>query len=424
MRNYLERLDKKQRQVLTFVGRLADKVPVNAYVVGGPVRDILLKRKVIDLDIVVEGDAIALAKQYARHSRGTVVVHERFGTASVRCSDGRRVDFATARQEEYEHPGALPRVKVGFIGDDLFRRDFTVNAMAIRINSGRFGQLVDEFGGLKDIQGKKIRILHDRSFVDDPTRILRAVRFEQRLGFALEKKTLGFLTLAIKDDSPSTVKPERYFTEFRKALSEPSPVKVLSRLNRLQGLKFLGLSGKIDSRLMRTLEYNIRLFSVRHKTVDRSQLSFLYVMALLQDRGSGQRTAFGEKFNLTRRERTAVLQLASVKGIFRFLNRKRLASSAVFKALRPLSIETVAYMWSFRSVAVVQQRIDVFLDRSSHVSLGINGHDLEGFGVASGRQMKDILDDILSAKIDGKIRTRKQELAWARKSAKGIRERK
>ena len=193
MRNLLSKLDKNTLAILEEIGRKADEQGSLAYVVGGFVRDILLRRRNLDIDVVVEGDALLLAKMYAQQHQASLTIHNRFGTAVVKLTEGYRVDFATARKERYLHPGALPIVEKGVIRDDLFRRDFSINAMAVRINRDSWGQLVDEFGGLEDIKNKKIRVLHEKSFIDDPTRILRAVRFERRFKFIIEPGTREFL---------------------------------------------------------------------------------------------------------------------------------------------------------------------------------------------------------------------------------------
>ena len=162
------------------------------YIVGGLVRDLFLERTNLDLDLVVEGDAINLAQEMARTWQGKLTTHPRFGTAKLQWSNW-SVDLATARAETYARPGALPTVKPGTISTDLVRRDFTINAMAVELNPGHFGELLDPHRGRDDLYGKRIRVLHDRSFIDDATRIWRALRYEQRLDFQIEPATLRLL---------------------------------------------------------------------------------------------------------------------------------------------------------------------------------------------------------------------------------------
>ena len=161
----------------------------NAYVAGGFVRDLLLQVKNTDIDIVIEGDGIRFAKTLAEQRHGIVHPHEKFGTATVIFPDQTRIDVATARLEYYEHPAAMPTVELSSIKLDLYRRDFTINAMAIHLNPDRFGTLVDYFNCQNDLKERRIQVLHNLSFVEDPTRIFRAIRFEGRLDFTITRHT-------------------------------------------------------------------------------------------------------------------------------------------------------------------------------------------------------------------------------------------
>jgi tRNA nucleotidyltransferase (CCA-adding enzyme) len=160
------------------------------YLVGGTVRDILLGERSFDVDIAVEGDAIALAQALADALGGRVRAHDKFGTAVVLYAEDERVDVVTARTEFYDAPAALPTVEHASIREDLFRRDFTINAMAVSLKGADLGRLVDPFGGRRDLEAKTIRVLHNLSFIDDPTRIFRAIRYENRYGFRMDDHTL------------------------------------------------------------------------------------------------------------------------------------------------------------------------------------------------------------------------------------------
>ena len=174
---------------MRLAGELAQKRGQKLYLVGGVVRDLLLGRENFDLDLVVEGDAIALAQELAEARQCKLVTHQRFGTAKLTW-DGGSADLATARSETYAKACALPTVNPSTIRDDLLRRDFTINAMAVALTPDLYGQLLDLYGGLSDLEGKLVRVLHGKSFIDDATRIWRAIRYEQRLSFHLESETL------------------------------------------------------------------------------------------------------------------------------------------------------------------------------------------------------------------------------------------
>jgi len=221
MKNLLFHLNPKSLALVRSIGVLAKAQGVSAYLVGGPVRDLMLKCPTIDLDITVEGSGMRLADSFAALHRGAKVTrYPAFKTATVVLADGVQVDFATARKETYARGGAFPAVKPSTLKDDLFRRDFTINAMAIAINPETWGKLIDPFNGKADLLFQRLRVLHEKSFVDDPTRILRAARFKARLGFRMEAKTLKFLKLAIKIKVLDTIKPQRYLKDFNKLLKE------------------------------------------------------------------------------------------------------------------------------------------------------------------------------------------------------------
>ncbi len=228
-------------RLLKEIGELADEMGYPAFIVGGTVRDLLLGTKNIDIDIVVEGDAIKLGKVFAEKMFADIIIHKYFGTCSVTTKAGERIDFATARRETYKRPGAMPTVEFSSLKDDLSRRDFTVNAMAISINDNNCGKLIDFFGGEKDLASKHIRVLHDKSFIDDPTRIFRAVRFEKRFGFAIERRTLKLIKDAIKKEMPGKVSRGRVKKELDLIDKEKNKLNMLNRLEELNLWRYAAL---------------------------------------------------------------------------------------------------------------------------------------------------------------------------------------
>ena len=201
------------------------------YLVGGPVRDALLDAPLLDLDFAVEGDAVATARLLAKRLGGRLTVHSRFGTATI-VSGGDRIDLVTARQEVYPEPGQLPQVSPGSIFDDLARRDFSINAMALSLSPAA-GGLIDPLGGLDDLEAGVIRALHPGSFVDDPTRILRAVRYEQRFGFRIDGATLAYMAEAVSGGYMDAVSGDRWRHELERILEEANPGPPLLRAAEL-----------------------------------------------------------------------------------------------------------------------------------------------------------------------------------------------
>jgi len=413
VKNFLDRLDAESSRILRRVGAQADEDGLRAYAVGGCVRDLILKRKVLDLDVVIEGDAITVARKFSSDCAGKFIAYPQFGTATVFLPNGRAVDFASVRQESYLHPGALPVVAKGNIKDDLFRRDFTVNAMAIVINPQCFGQLVDHYGGLNDIKSKRIRVLHDQSFVDDPTRILRAVRFEQRFQFRIEPATLCLLRQSLKNGAPATVKPQRYFEEFKKNLQELNVSKNLRRLSKLEALDFLGHPFKLERRHMRLLRETskILLWADKNLTDCPSQNRWsAFLMIIFDGMPSVRVVRILEKFSVANVDRKKMIgSLSSGK----ILAKLALSLRKAFEAMRPLSVEELLFLRAKTLSAAARVRIEKHLLQWRHLKLQINGDDLKRLGIPSGKNYKIILDEVLCALVEGRCLSKFDQLACA-----------
>src|SRR4030042_6195240 len=229
-----QRLPAESLNLIRAAGELASEQGLGLYLVGGAVRDLLLGRANFDLDLVVEGDAPKLASRLAQREGGEIVVHRRFGTAKFRYKK-LSIDFVTARAETYAHPGALPTVRPGSIKDDLWRRDFTINAIAIHLDRDNFGTPLDPYGGEDDLENRLIRILHEKSFIDDATRMLRAIRYEQRFDFQLEPNTEELLRRDL--GMLNTISGDRIRHELELILKEECPEKMLRRASELGVLK-------------------------------------------------------------------------------------------------------------------------------------------------------------------------------------------
>lgn len=410
MKDYLERIDRRIYAIIRKIGREADRQGVAAYLVGGIVRDLILGRDNWDVDIVMESDAVRFAQGLAEKFGIHAKMYKEFGTATLAWPMGLRIDCATARQECYPHPGALPVVSRGTLKDDLFRRDFTINAMAMAINQDRFGQLVDEFDGLSDLRGKKIRILHEGSFTDDPTRILRAVRFEQRLRFHIEGQTLRLLKQALRQKVFDKVKPPRYFTEFRKMLSEEEPLAPLKRLKSLGAMSLIDPAWKMDFGILAQIQRRVRRLP-RNQSGSRW---LLYLMASAQAVPSRKLDGILRKFHLNNDTVESVAQASRAASLLRKLGVFDLSRSGVYRILKPLRREVVAYLRLRASQKRIAQRIDRYLRYDASARLDINGEDLKRMGVKPGKEIGTILEKILDMKIDGLARGRKAQMNVAR----------
>lgn len=227
-----KKFPKKILSIIKLVGDVADREGFPVYIVGGPVRDLLLGVSNYDLDFVAEGKGIEFAEILNASLKGRLKIHQAFKTATIERKDC-RIDIATARSESYKRPAAYPDVRPGSVKEDLFRRDFTINAMAVSINKKGFGQLVDYYGGTEDLEKGIIRAMHDRSFIDDPTRIFRAVRFSARFGFKIEPHTRALMKKAVLGGFLGEVNRGRIKKEVELFLNEKKPLECLRAFSNL-----------------------------------------------------------------------------------------------------------------------------------------------------------------------------------------------
>ncbi|MFH0753175.1 MAG: hypothetical protein V2A70_01255 [Candidatus Omnitrophota bacterium] len=238
------------RDFLRAAGAVADSRGVRACLVGGMVRDLLLGVASTDVDVVIEEDVFQTARKLAKQFNAQMTSHEKFRTATLVFKSGLVVDLVTARRETYSKGGALPDVVPSVMKDDILRRDFTINAMAIGLNTGDFGVLYDQAGGFKDLQAKLIRVLHAASFIDDPTRILRAARYAVRFGFQLDALTQDLLDQAVMMDVFKSITQPRYFLEFRRILEEPDPVPALDCLASWNAVRYIPYHAQARAQLI------------------------------------------------------------------------------------------------------------------------------------------------------------------------------
>ncbi|MBI5873540.1 MAG: CCA tRNA nucleotidyltransferase [Candidatus Omnitrophica bacterium] len=404
---------------IRFAGRLADEKKINAYVVGGFVRDLFLGIPDYDIDLVVEGDGIAFAEELSSKLSLHVVTHKRFGTATLSGLEGFKVDIATSRKEIYEKPAALPTVSKGLIQDDLFRRDFTINAMAIAINSPCFGKLMDFYGGQDDLKKGLIRALHPLSFIDDPTRILRAVRFEQRFDFKIEKQALVWIKEAVHRRMLHIVQKHRLRDELILIFKEKAPIKPLKRLYALCGLTYIAEGLRFQRHwpnyfheaAKKIAWYREHFLHKRHIEPYVIYLAlFFYPLSLKAAKKAMLDFAFHKGVS----SRVVSLKENTLK-IKKELSKKNVVPSTVYRLLEPLSYEVILLFEILARHKAISGHIEDFLFIYNGQRLHIKGEDLSRLGLKPGPYFKKVLDDILVAKIDGKVRDREEELGLARK---------
>ncbi len=406
--------------LLQQAGELAEGRHVRVYVVGGFVRDLLLGIPNLDLDMVVEGDGIRFAKALARRHRDRVTTHDRFGTATITLADGQTLDVATARTESYDSPAALPTVRRSSIKEDLRRRDFTINTMAIRLNADHPGELVDLYGGLRDLQNKTIRVLHGLSFIDDPTRVFRAIRLEQRLGFQLDQDTAVLMTEAVKMGLLHRLSPSRLSVELHHVLSEREPVKTLARLADFNLLQFIHPRLKWTpglARLMKAVENTVEW----HAGVSLGPLAspwVVYGMALLDALPQSAIQETLTRLTFRRRQRQALLWTSQESTRLLLTLDRTVKPSETFRALCNFPEETLMFLMAkTRSKRTKQKIVDMFTTYR-RVKPILRGNDLKAMGLEPGPSYNRILDRLLDARLDGTVETETDERRLVQQLAK------
>jgi tRNA nucleotidyltransferase (CCA-adding enzyme) len=415
----LDRLPHGVMNLLRTAGELAERLDYSAYVVGGFVRDLLLGIDNLDVDLVVEGDGITFARAFANEREGSVTVHDRFGTAVVRFADGFKVDVATARTEYYEYPAALPNVERSTIKKDLYRRDFTINTLAVRLNPDVFGQLIDFYGGQRDLKKQLIRVLHSLSFVEDPTRVFRAVRFELRFGFHSSKETLSLIKDAVKMELFHRLSGQRLLDELRLLFSERTPRRAVRRLADLDLLRFIHAKLVWSSRLDRRLiEVEEGLDWHRFSCVDRTVRRWLvYFMALAEVLPEQSVHDVLERFPFTESERSAINAARfTTQHICRQLNRRtHLRPSETVRLLASLSDETLVFLLAKNKSETAKRHITTYLTTYRTVKPVLTGEELKSFGLAPGPLYGTILARLTEARLDGEVNSEVEERAMVKK---------
>jgi len=414
-----ERIAPRLQKVLHAAGRSADAQGWKIYCVGGSVRDLLLKKNTFDLDILVEEHGLDFARIFAREEKGTLKLYRRFATAMVILRGGIKVDITTTRGEYYPEPGALPQVIPGSFEEDIRRRDFTINAMAFSLNQGEFGRLIDLTGGFVDLNARIIRVLHGDSFRDDPTRIFRAVRFQQRLGFGIEPRTEELMRTAVDLKLFEEVSPERLRHELELIFNEPDPSGAIESMARYDELRFinprLSYSYELKSQFCR-IRNNYDWFRERFRK-EAISLFRLYFGALLFSLPGDAISEAGEKFNLSLK---FLAQLKSVKNrseeVVRILScPEKVAPSHVYSLLRGIDIEIILIIMARSDSDLAVSRIRRYLTEYRMVTSEVNGGDLKKLGIPPGPAYKRILDELLSARLDGRVSSREEELSLTRR---------
>jgi tRNA nucleotidyltransferase (CCA-adding enzyme) len=410
------------QQILSAIQAVAPPYE-GVYLVGGAVRDVLLGEQSLDLDLMIEGDALAFARDLAKEFGARCHPHEKFQTAVVKGTDAQgnevRIDVAAARTEFYVAPGALPEVERSTLRHDLARRDFTINAMAASLKAEDLGSTYDFFGGYRDVQGKTVRVLHNLSFVEDPTRLLRAIRYEARLGFRMDGHTLSLARGSIETRLVGDLSSARLRDELLDILAEEHVVAALERIAEL------GVDTAMHPRLdagpetIALIERAGNLMSA--PPFDAANATLVRLACLCRRMLADEVYAWLEKLRVRRSDQDVIAACVTVAPLLteRLSSEPSPAPSQLLEMLgaRPIEVLLMAILASAEPEPV-ESPVRQYLERVRGVSLEISGDDLRKEGVAESPAIGDALKQTLALKLDGLLSGRDEELEAALRLAR------
>jgi len=391
----------------------AKKLKVKVYLVGGLVRDLLLGMPNLDVDIVVEGDGIALAEKLAHESGARVESYQKFKTAVIIFENYRHIDIASSRIEHYKEPAALPDIEPGSITQDLARRDFSINTLAISLNEDDFGRIIDFFGGRKDLGEKKIRVLHKLSFVEDPTRILRAVRFEQRLGFKMDMQTEKLAILSIKMNILKGLNGIRIRDELVSILNGKKPERAVRRLFLLEALDSIGINPESIGRLTTHIENAVKKYEKIAEFKEMNILMWRVLVSLMLLYSKNADTGnFCSRMKIKKKDCAIITEIINDYAYLKkTLGKKISKNSLLYSIISGKSGEMLLIVSAAGKTQCAN--ISKFVSGLSVIKPEITGKDLKYLNIEPSKKYKFILDEILKLKLDKKIKTRQDELETA-----------
>ncbi|OGW39580.1 MAG: hypothetical protein A2Y97_11955 [Nitrospirae bacterium RBG_13_39_12] len=413
-----ERFPSEIYSLLKLSGEVAEELGFNAYLIGGSVRDLLRGEENLDIDIVVEGDGISFAKVFGKKLNAKVRTHHRFGTAQV-VTDKLKLDVATARTEYYESPGALPKVETSSIKKDLYRRDFTINTLAVKLNPRDFGLLLDFFGGQRDLREKSIRVLHNISFVEDPTRAFRAVRFSERFGFKISKHTENLIKSAIEMNLFDRLSGSRLYEELLLSFNETEPVKTLKKLSDYGLLKVIHPNLVFNDELeeiLKSMHDTLSWFNLLFLE-EKTDSGILYLMALLSGLKDEDVKAVLERLSPPPRMREMII--TSMTQARAMLGKLPVNDPVeIYNMLSSIKLETLLFMMALTEDSQKKKAISRYLTELRKIRTIMKGDDLKRAGIKPGPVYSKILKELLEEKLKGRLKFREDEERFVMSKAK------
>ncbi len=403
------------------LGEIADKLGYRVYVVGGFVRDLMLRRENFDVDLVIEGNGIKFAK-YVFHHHDIVEkirTYEKFKTAKIFFKDGFVFDLATARLEYYEKPGSLPIVQKSSLKMDLYRRDFTINTLAIEITKNNFGELIDFFGGVKDIKDKKIRIIHNLSFVEDPTRIFRAFRFACRFNFTLGKQTETLIKNAKSLKLLNTVPKSRITHELKAIFEEENVKDIIVMLHNYKLLKFVFSKTNINQNIFNLISELEEVTNWHKLTFPNEYIErwIVFLIAFVYRLKREEVIESCDIIGLNEKHCAKIINILNETNIIlkELVLEKQSSTYKRYNLLKNKHIESLLFCIARTSTERVKQYIIEFLIKHRFVKPDLTGYDLIKMGLKPSPVFKEIFEKIIEMKLNGKIKNINDERHFVEK---------
>ena len=399
-----QRLTGVRLSVLRALSQLAAGLGIDLYLVGGSVRDVLADAPLTDIDIMALGNAERLVESIRDRRGATVRKASAFGTWSLTVQ-GVDVDLATARRETYERPGALPTVIPGTVEDDMARRDFSINAMAVSLSDDSWGNLLDPHDGVTDLKRGLIRVLHDRSFEDDATRILRAIRYACRLDFRLESRTATLLERSLP--YVSTISPDRVRHEIERIFREPCVAAMIEMAGSLGVLDAIHPALRADAAALQAIESAPR---------NHARKGELLLGSMVQAAAGQDVEPIIERLNLNSDWAEVVRDVAKVRERLPELEGDEVTRSRVYRLLHGHDLRAVETCALAAGHPKVAEWLCLYLDELRHVRPLLDGDDLMALGVQEGPAVGQLLSELLDARLDGLLESVEDEEELVRRA--------
>ncbi len=402
------RLSPEISEYFKIFSSLAHELGLHLYLVGGPVRDLILNSPILDIDLLLDSKLDQFLEVLKK--RYNIRIEEtEFLTAKVAWK-GSLIDFAQARKESYLSSGSLPKASPGTLKDDSGRRDFTINALMLGMEKGVFVELIDYVGGISDLKKKLIRIIHKNSFLDDPTRIIRAVRYQHRFGFDIDGKTQLLIKKAIKKDVLNSLSPQRLGVEFLRSLKENKVSPILRTLFKFKAVSFL--SDKI--RISKGIYFLLRQWDRLNIKGDLACPWLLPLLIMCKDLNNDELENIASVLELKKIQRRILLGLKNINAadLLKKLSRT-LRDEEIYDILKDIDMHHIVYLYlSGRGRG--KENAGTFINRISKIKLHIDGKNIKDFGVCEGPRVGEVLGIILRAKISGELRSEEAEREYLR----------